>query len=285
MISKDCEFFIAIDSDGCVFDTMEIKHKECFCPAAIKHFGLQPVSKYAREAWEFVNLYSRHRGTNRFPALVSVVDLLRVRPEVIARHAAVPQLSALRQWIARETKLGNPALQKAAATESALHAVYEWSTEVNARIDDLVYGVPPFPRVRKCLERAAKRADLIVSSGTPLRALHREWAEHSLASYVKRIAGQEDGTKTQHLEAAANGKYPPTRILMVGDAPGDLRAARSVNACFYPIVPGREETSWQHFHDEALGRFFAGQYTGAYQESLIQALEDALPTQPPWAAA
>ena len=26
------EFFIGIDSDGCIFDSMEIKHKECFAP-------------------------------------------------------------------------------------------------------------------------------------------------------------------------------------------------------------------------------------------------------------
>jgi len=26
------EFFVGIDSDGCAFDTMEPKHKECFCP-------------------------------------------------------------------------------------------------------------------------------------------------------------------------------------------------------------------------------------------------------------
>jgi hypothetical protein len=29
------EFFIGIDSDGCVFDTMEIKQKECFCPSSL----------------------------------------------------------------------------------------------------------------------------------------------------------------------------------------------------------------------------------------------------------
>jgi hypothetical protein len=58
-------FFIGIDSDGCVFDTMEIKHKECFAPMFIKHFGLQAASKYAREVWEFVNLYSKSRGVSR----------------------------------------------------------------------------------------------------------------------------------------------------------------------------------------------------------------------------
>ena len=80
------DFFVGIDSDGCAFDTMEIKHKECFAPNIIKHWHLQAVSKYAREAAEFVNLYSKWRGINRWPALVMVFDLLRERPEVQARQ-------------------------------------------------------------------------------------------------------------------------------------------------------------------------------------------------------
>ena len=70
------EFFIGIDSDGCVFDTMELKHKECFAPMFIKHFRLQTASKYAREVWDFVNLYSKSRGANRFPAVVRALNLL-----------------------------------------------------------------------------------------------------------------------------------------------------------------------------------------------------------------
>ena len=41
------EFFIGIDSDGCAFDTMEIKQKECFCPAFVKAFGLQAEMNYS----------------------------------------------------------------------------------------------------------------------------------------------------------------------------------------------------------------------------------------------
>ena len=77
-------FLVGIDSDGCVFDTMELKHKECFIPNYINHYDLQGVSKYAREAAEFVNLYSQSRGVNRFPALVEQLDWLRRRPEVSA---------------------------------------------------------------------------------------------------------------------------------------------------------------------------------------------------------
>src|SRR5205809_5354020 len=101
------EFFIGIDSDGCIFDSMEIKHKECFTPMFIKHFGLQAASKYAREVWEFVNLYSKTRGSNRFPALVRALNLLCERPQVKARHVNVPDTKVVEEWIGRETKLGN----------------------------------------------------------------------------------------------------------------------------------------------------------------------------------
>ncbi|MDP6036627.1 MAG: HAD family hydrolase, partial [Verrucomicrobiota bacterium] len=99
-------FFIGIDSDGCVFDTMEIKHKECFAPMFIKHFRLQPASKYAREVWEFVNLYSKTRGCNRFHAIIRALELMRNRRETQARNLAVPSFPALEEWMARESKLG-----------------------------------------------------------------------------------------------------------------------------------------------------------------------------------
>ena len=70
------EFFVGIDSDGCIFDSMEIKHQECFAPMFIKHWNLQAGSKFAREVWAFVNLYSKTRGANRFPALVRAIELL-----------------------------------------------------------------------------------------------------------------------------------------------------------------------------------------------------------------
>src|SRR5436305_1523944 len=103
-------FFIGIDSDGCAFDTMEVKHKECFIPNIIRYFGLAAVSKYAREVAEFLNLYSRWRGINRFPGLTMTLDLLGERPEVARRGFRPPALDGLRRWIARETRLANPTL-------------------------------------------------------------------------------------------------------------------------------------------------------------------------------
>src|SRR5437867_12932385 len=132
------EFFIGSDSDGCIFDSMEIKHKECFTPMYIKHFNLQAVSKYAREVWEFVNLYSKTRGANRFPALSRALNLLRARPQVSARKVAVPETKALDDWIARETKLGNATLAAEVRNGcKALEPIQRWPDAVNAAIEDI----------------------------------------------------------------------------------------------------------------------------------------------------
>lgn len=279
-------FFIGIDSDGCVFDTMEIKHKECFTPMFIKHFNLQPVSKYAREVWEFVNLYSKTRGANRFPTLSRSLNLLRERPQVKARGVNVPDTKALDEWIARESRLGNATL----ATEvkngnSGLAQIKVWSDAVNRAIEDMVKGVPPFPLFCESLERMEAGADTMVISQTPTDALEREWLEHDIRKGVKIIAGQELGTKTEHLRFAAKDKYPPEKILMIGDAPGDFKAAKANGALFYPIIPGNEEESWKRFYDEGLDRFFSGKFAGDYESDLVKAFNASLPENPPWAHA
>jgi len=278
------DFFVGIDSDGCAFDTMEIKHKECFIPNIIKHWDLQPVSKYAREAAEFVNLYSKWRGINRFPALLMVFDLLAERPEVRRRGVKMPEVPSLRQWAETETKLGNPALKVAVekTADAVLTRTLAWSEAVNAAIEDMVHGVPPFPYVRESLEVLAPKADAIVVSATPGEALRREWEEHGIARYCAVIAGQEMGSKREHLAVAAGDKYPKERVLMIGDAPGDMKAARANGFLFYPVNPGREEDSWQLFHDEAMQRFLSGDYAGGYEAKLVAEFEAILPDTPPW---
>lgn len=277
------DFFVGIDSDGCVFDSMEIKHKECFTPMFIKYFDLQAVSKYARETWEFVNLYSKTRGANRFPALVRALNLLRDRKEVLARNVEIPSFQALEEWIARESKLGNATL--AAEVEGGnegLVPIKKWSDAVNDQVSDIVYGVPPFPLVRESLEKLTQKADAMVISQTPCDALEREWAENSIDPFVKLIAGQEMGTKTQHLDMATKGKYKPENVLMVGDAPGDFKAADANQSLFYPINPGDEEQSWDRFFNEALDKFFDGSYAGDYQKSLLEEFNKYLPENPSW---
>ncbi|MBN2737098.1 MAG: HAD hydrolase-like protein [Spirochaetales bacterium] len=284
-LKPEQDFFVGIDSDGCVFDSMEIKHKECFCPNFINHFELQPVSKFAREAWDFVNLYSKTRGVNRFQALIHALDLLRVRKEVLDRGANIPELQGVRDWIARETKLGNPALKNEVekhAPHPDLVLTYAWSFDVNEAVKKIVRNVPPFPLVKECLEKINQKADSIVVSQTPFDTLEREWTENKIDHLVRLIAGQEMGTKTEHISLAAKGKYPSQRILMIGDAPGDLKAARANEALFYPIIPGREEESWKRLTEEALDKFFSENYAGEYENQLVEKFNQCLPERAPW---
>ena len=276
------DYLVGIDSDGCAFDTMELKHKECFIPNTINYWELQGVSKYARQAAEFVNLYSKSRGINRFPALVETLEWLQKRPEVKARGVKIEIPQSLRDWIAREKKLGNPALeQEVAATGNAdLKRTLEWSTAVNDTVAKIVRGVPPFPFVRESIQKLAEKADVMVVSATPQAALEREWAEHDLSQYVIAICGQELGTKREFLTMAQ--KYPAGHTLMIGDAPGDYQAAEPNHALFFPTNPGEEEESWKRFYEEGVDRFLSGTFLGECQDELLAEFDSYLPARPPW---
>ena len=243
------KFLVCIDSDGCIFDTMEIKHKECFCPAYINHFGLQAVSKYAREAWEFANLYSATRGVHRLLALIRAMEVLSYHPGVIERGFTAPALSELKKYLSDGGPLLIPSLREYLETHpesEEFGTILAWSDDVNLRIGEMVHGVPPFPNVRECLEKLSEYADVVIVSATPEEALLREWEEHGLLSLVSAVKGQESGTKKEII-ASLKDKYEKDHVLMVGDAPGDRDAAEYNGVLFYPICPDEEASSWAEF--------------------------------------
>ena len=283
-------FFVGIDSDGSVFDTMGIKQRECFCPWLIAYFGLQPVAQAVRECKDFADLFSKTRGANRHKTNKRIIaELLPNHPMARAKNFKIPQYPHYFAWIDDPNSLlSNEGLRKAideATNPQArreLELALAWSERVNWAVEEIVKEMPPVPFVRESLEKIQPLADAIVVSGTPNEALKREWQEHDIAKYVGVMAGQEMGTKIQHLAYATKGKYEKNHVLMIGDAPGDMQAAKVNDALFYPINPGDEVTSWRRFHDEALGKFMNDEYTGKYEETLIAEFDSYLPELPPW---
>ena len=261
---------------------MELKHKECFIPNIIRFYNLQSVSKYAREVAEFVNLYSKMRGINRFPGLVETLERVKKRPEVAARGISITIPQSLKQWIKKETRLGNAALEEKlkSCDDADLQRALDWSRAVNQTIAEMVHDVPPFPSVRNTFENLKGKADMVVCSATPNATLQSEWNEHKIDSYVTAICGQESGNKIETLANAA--KYPLNHSLMIGDSPGDYRAALVNNVLFYPINPNGEEASWRRLADEAIDRFLNGEYAGEYQRTLLNEFDRRLPEKPPW---
>lgn len=276
------KYFAGIDSDGCVFDSMEVKQKQFFIPAALKHFKLEEIEDILRETWEFVNLYSAYRGGNRFRSLIKVFDLLKARLQ--SNSVKLPETGELKRWVAIENKLSNDNLAsyyRMNPTEE-LRIILEWSEDINCEIKRSYRSGPPFPCAEKAIKELHSLADIVVVSQTPLEALLKEWNEYGIDIYVNTIAGQEHGTKKEHLELAAGGKYDACRIIMIGDAKGDLQAASENGICFYPVIPGREDLSWQRFSEESLGRFLDNNYKGEYENRLIAEFLTYLPEKASW---
>jgi phosphoglycolate phosphatase-like HAD superfamily hydrolase len=284
------EFLVALDSDGTVFDTMTVKHRECLCPCMIECFGLEPVAQAARECMDFSGLFSKTRGANRHKTLRRILgELLPSHPMVVHSGFDVPQLPHYFAWVDNPGNvLSGEGLQRAiaAATGDArreLELATAWNDRVNRYNERLAGGIPPFAFARECILRMHDRADLIVVSTAPCRTLAREWNAYGLARYAAVIAGQEMGEKARCIETAAQGRYNGDRVLMIGDAPGDLKAAKANDALFYPIDPGDEVASWKRFHDEAMDKFFNRTYAGRYERRLIAEFDSRLPEKPPWA--
>jgi phosphoglycolate phosphatase-like HAD superfamily hydrolase len=263
---------------------MEIKQKQCFHSLIVSAWHLELIEAYVREVAEFVNLYSRHRGQNRFLCLLKTFELLCDHEEVKASGVVLPPILPLRQYCESGLALGNPTLEAYAREtgDPEMAKVLKWSQDVNARVASVVRNIPPFRWVMESLEDIRAHSDAICVSQTPTEALVREWEENHLMDYVTVIAGQELGTKAEHLALATQGRYPADRVLMIGDAPGDLKAARQVGARFFPIDPGHEEASWELFQAEAYKLFLSGAYTNDYEAALVRRFEALLPDMPPW---
>lgn len=291
-LKRTKDFFVGIDSDGCVFDSMGIKQRECFCPMMIGYFGLQPVAQAARECKEFADLFSKTRGANRHRTMVRILnELLPKHPMVLEREFKVPDFSHYAEWVANPASLlSDKGLQQAieATTDpeakAQLQSALKWSRRVNDLVEEIVRDIPPIPYVRESLETIRRQADIIVCSQTPTEAIVREWQEHGIARYPAVIAGQEMGTKSEHLRLATQGKYKAGHVLMIGDAPGDYAAACDNDALFYPINPGHETASWKRFYEEGFERFVGGRFAGDYQRALLAEFDGYLPETPPWEA-
>ena len=275
------EYLVCIDSDGCLLDNMELKHKECFCPAFVNIWNLQPVSRYARTVWEKVNLYSRSRGTNRFHAVVEALDLVYDLPEVKAYGLEKPDLAALKKWKAETPELSARALREYAEQNpnlpGTLRQAADWSVEVDANVKRIVRGIKPFVNVEEALKKLNEFADVVVVSATPTEALKRELEACGVLGYFKRVFGQDEGTKSVCIAKMLEEGYDRDKALKVGDAPGDYKAAEENGILYYPIIPGSEIESWALLRDKFADIFKAGVYKGEEMDKRLELFLSALP--------
>ncbi|GAA0181395.1 HAD family hydrolase [Clostridium sediminicola] len=269
---KSKGFLVCVDSDGCAMDTMEVKHRKCFAPKAIELWELQDVEKKFLETWNKVNLYSKTRGINRFKGLVKTFELLA------ANGIDMPDFSSILEWNETSPELSNPALKKAIEKtgDEQLVKTLAWSKAVNKAITELPKDDKPFSNVKEGLAAISSVADIAIVSSANGSAVNDEWTRHELAPYVQVMLGQEAGSKAACISDLKEYGYSDDKILMVGDAPGDLKAAVTNGALYYPILVGKEDFSWTRLASEALPKFIDGSYRGEYQEKIIDEFNSTL---------
>lgn len=261
---KKREFLVCVDSDGCAMDTMDIKHFRCFGPCMVSEWGLSEHAEEILARWNDINLYTMTRGINRFKGLAMALS------EINGKYAEMEGVDALVAWADSSPELSNSAL--AAAIEKnpeavALRKALSWSEAVNKAIKLLPEEtVLPFPLAKEALQAAHEVADVAIVSSANLGAVLEEWEKHGLLPHTDIVMAQNAGSKAACIGAMLSKGYDADRVVMCGDAPGDLAAAEKNGVHFFPILVGRERESWQEFIDVALHKLTHGEYSGEYAE-------------------
>ncbi len=269
---KTQDFLVCVDSDGCAMDTMEIKHRECFAPEMIKTWNLQENEEYILNLWYDLNLYTQTRGINRFKGLAETFKIIS------EKGIKIEDLDSLLNWVDTTNELSNRSLKdEIEKTDSkSLKMALEWSLNVNEAIENLPKGDEPFENVKEGLEALSKIVDISVVSSANGEALNDEWNRNELVPYLRALLGQEAGTKQYCIAELKKKGYDSEKILMVGDAPGDLQAAKNNDVRFYPILVNKEGFSWERLVNEAVPKLMNGEFDEAYQNQLIEEFDNSL---------
>lgn len=265
------KFILAVDSDGCVMDVMNIKHEEFFGPLAADEFNVNNTHEFLKE-WNKVNLFSETRGINRFKALQNVLEKFNKNNEI-------GDLRNLKLWIDNASSLSHKTLSEEIrkTDDEILKKALNWSNRVNKGIEkDLTDNDEPFPGVKNVLEEVSKKADIAIVSSANDEALYSEWGRHGLMQYVKYLYGQEKGNKKSALKDLLDKGYERENILMIGDAPGDEEAAKSHSISFFPVLFDKEKQSWEKLEKQGLNKFLNHEYSGEYNKKMSEEFHNHL---------
>ena len=269
---KTRDFLICIDSDGCVMDTMDVKHMRCFGPCLVYEWDLGEYREEIIRLWRKVNLLSVSRGVNRFQGLAQVLK------NIHENYTQVEGLEGYLGWAGSAQELSDKSLEEAYEKTGniCMKKAMDWSRLVNqsmAMVSDT--KKPPFEGTEDALRLAREQADIVILTAANRQEINKEWEVFELAQYTDLLMAQEDGRKEECLKELLEKGYEKDHVLMVGDAPADLAAAQAAGVLFYPILAYQERESWENL-SEALDHFTNEDYAGSYQEERIKEFQENL---------
>ena len=269
------DFLVCVDSDGCVMDTMNCKHFHCFGPCMVTEWGLEAWKDTILERWNVINLFSMTRGINRFKGLAMALG------EINAQYTPITGIAALQHWADTAPALSNDAVAKAAAeaTDPDAKLVFEkalaWSKAVNAAIVQLDESLKiPYEGAKEGLAAAHAFADVAMVSSANRDAVEEEWGKFGLLEHTDIVLAQDVGSKAACIKEMLKFGYDTSKVVMIGDAPGDCDAAEKNGVHYYPILVNHEKESWQEAIEIAFPKLADGAYASYGAEKKKAFLEN-----------
>lgn len=234
---KKKAYLLCVDSDGCAMDTMNVKHVRCFGPCFVKEWNITTDRERALARWNEINLFEITRGINRFKGLALILS---------ERYPQEKDVRAFAEWAAHAKELSEASVADMAGSNPVFEKALRWSRAVNRCISELPdTEKKAFFGVKNALARAAENFDIAVVSSANYAAVVEEWERCAILEHADVVATQQDGTKAHCIAGLMRKGYAATHVLMCGDAPGDLDAARANGVTFYPILVGNEADCWE----------------------------------------
>lgn len=255
---KTKDFLVCIDSDGCVMDTMDMKHMRCLGPCLVHVWDLSEFRDEIIGLWRKVNLTSITRGVNRFSGLARVLE------KIHENYKFIEGLEEYLDWECTTEELSEASLQEELQKNGnvCIKKALEWSELVNqsmVMVSDK--HKVPFSGAKEAVELAQESANVAIVTAANGSEIQKEWEMAEMFQYVDLLMSQESGIKSDCLKQMLEAGYEPDHILMVGDAWLDYEAAREAGVLFYPILAYQEKESWEEF-PQILKEF----QNGIYQE-------------------
>ncbi len=260
--TKKHDFLVCVDSDGCVMDTMNCKHFHCFGPCMVAEWELEAWKDAILERWNVINLFSMTRGINRFKGLAMALG------EINTQYKPIAGIEALQHWADTAPALSNDGVAKAMeAAEGEAREIFRkalsWSKAVNAAIVELDESLKiPYEGAKEGLAAAHRFADVAMVSSANRDAVEEEWGKFGLLEHTDIVLAQDIGSKAACIAEMLKFGYDVSKVVMVGDAPGDCDAAEKNGVHYYPILVNHEKESW----DEAIAVAFTKLRSGEYAE-------------------
>ena len=255
------DYLVCVDSDGCVMDTMNCKHFNCFGPCMVAEWGLEEWKDAILERWNEINLFSMTRGINRFKGLAMALK------EIDGQYKKITGVDALVHWADTAPALSNDGAAKASAEASdpdaklVLEKALSWSKAVNAAIVELDESLKvPYEGAKEGLAAAHQFADVAMVSSANRDAVEEEWGKFGLLEHTDIVLAQDIGSKAACIQEMLKFGYDLNKVVMVGDAPGDCDAAEKNGVHYYPSLVNHEKESWDEAIAVAFGKLQSGEY-------------------------